>query len=223
MSCATPEPGQAISPAAPGEASAAAASDESGRASATTSTAAASTGPGVLDAEIVATARDAHAVEKVKIRARVDGAVTKLAVYHEDANRIPEPVRKLAAAEFPGATVASYETEMYEDGSRVYEVELRPKKGEPCEVAATAEGTELYRECEIPTSKLPKPVAAAIHEQFPKGKIEEAEHKKRADGTELYSVELTENGTMHYVYVSADGAVQKHLLRVPAVLEVRVD
>jgi hypothetical protein len=179
--------------------------------------------PGQLDAELVLTARDAHAVEKVQIRAGADGSVTKIAVYHGDAERVPEPVRKLVVAEYPDASATFYESEMYEDGSRVYEVEVRPRKGARCELAASAEGTELYRECEINPSKLPAPVSETIKKLFPKAKIDEAEHKTRVDGTESYAVEVTVNGALHYLYISPEGNLDRHLLRVPAVLEVPVN
>ena len=177
--------------------------------------------PGQLDAEIVDTVRKARGVEKVDIRTDATGKVTKLAVYHTDADRIPAAVRDLAKSRYPGAVVTSYETELYENGERVYEVEVRPKKGKPCELAATASGEELYTECQIAPSDLPAAITDALEKLLPGAKIEEAERKTGKQ--ESYSIEATAGGAEHYLYFLPDGTLDRHFLRVPATVQVPVD
>ncbi len=218
--CLVAPAGQQIPPTGPAHAAPAVVTEESVTGETVDGIA---TNLGRLDAEIVATARDAHGVEKAKIRTNPDGTVTKLAVYHTDASQIPEPVKKLVATKYPGATVAFYESEIHADGQRVYEVEVRPKNGPSCEVAATANGSELYTECEVQPSDLPVAVAHSLASLRPKARIREAERKTEMDGTQSYSLVVTDNDGQHYIYFAPDGTIQKHLLRVPAVLEVLVD
>jgi uncharacterized membrane protein YkoI len=172
-----------------------------------------------VHAEIVATARDAKGVEKVKLRTDASGVLVKQAVYHLDESRVPEPVKALAKKEFPGGKAVRYETEIYADIGAIFEVEVQTKDGKRCEVAANAEGVLRYKECRVKPKELPVEVTRKLGELHPKGKILEAETKKGPDVDEI-TVELKEAGREFYVRLQPDGTVLETLVRVPAVFEV---
>jgi hypothetical protein len=176
----------------------------------------------VLDREIVQTARSAPVVHKMQIRTDADGAIVKQAIYHGDADRVPEAVRAAVTAKYPKAQVLHYETEWYADGGRVYEVEVKMAGGEACELAADAEGNERYVECRISAKKLPPTVAEAVKAAVPGAKILEAERKTQPAGDE-YSVEVEAGGRQLYLYLASDGTILRKYLRIPAVVEVPID
>jgi hypothetical protein len=68
-------------------------------------------GPGHLDARLARGAAEYLGVRKIKLRLQKSGSVDKFAVYHGDAAAVPDPVKALAAARFPDASVSHYEHE----------------------------------------------------------------------------------------------------------------
>ncbi|MCH9684175.1 MAG: hypothetical protein K0V04_22270 [Deltaproteobacteria bacterium] len=183
------------------------------------SAAAAAAGPSsALDAEIIETAATATTVHKMKLRVDGDGNVVKLAVYHDAADSVPQAVRDLAAERFAGSPVTHYETELYADHGRVYEVEV-DKGGVACELAASPDGTELYTECHVDPASLSDAVKATVESVAPGGKILEAETKKGPSLDEL-TVEVEVGGQELYLRLASDGSLIQALRRIPAVIEV---
>ncbi|TPV92951.1 MAG: hypothetical protein B7733_23030 [Myxococcales bacterium FL481] len=173
-----------------------------------------------MDAEILKTAASAPRLDKLKVRVDPAGRVVKQALYHHDANAIPQPVRELAAQEFPGSTPTRFETEYYAATGRAYEVEVKTQPGRNCEVAATAEGVKLYVECHVDPSVLPPPVAETVRRVAAGAKIIEAEHTIYASGDEEFSIELETPQGEVYVQVRADGTLIGRYRVVPAMIEV---
>ncbi len=174
-----------------------------------------------LDAEITKTAASAAVVEKMKVRLDGEGNVVKQSLYHGSADAIPEAVRKLAETRFPGAKVTGYETELYADRGRVYEVEVDTTDGKHCELAASPAAEELYTECEVDPATLSDAVKAAIDKAAPGGKLLEAETKKGPDLEEI-TVEVEAGGEEFYLRINTDGSLIQKLRRIPAVVEVPV-
>jgi hypothetical protein len=171
-----------------------------------------------LDAEIVQTALTASKVEKMKIRVDAKGGIVKQSVYHDKADALPAAVHELAKTRFPNATILHYETELYADRGRVYEVEV-DDAGKPCEVAATPEGKEVYIECEVDPAGLTAEIKATVEKAAPGGKILEAETKKGPDIDEL-TIEVEHDGRELYLRLKPDGTLVQKLLRVPAIIEL---
>jgi len=170
-----------------------------------------------LDGELVKTA-SAGAI-KMKLRTDASGALVKQSVYHRDLAAIPKPVHDLAAQKFPGGKTAQVESELYREHGRVYEVEVTTADGKKCEVAASAEGVELYVECVVDPASLPAPVTAAIAKLYPDAKVLEAETKTGPNIDEI-TVEVQVGDSEHYVRIKPDGTVIERLVRVPAVVEI---
>ena len=171
---------------------------------------------------VVRAARQATDVSKMKVRLDAEGNVVKQSVYHGDASLIAEPVRKLAAERFPGATPRRYETEWYAEHGEVHEVEVDTKDGQQCELAAKPDGTELYVECHVAPTALPAAVAQAAADAVPGGKVVEAESKK-GPNIDHFTVEVQLGDVEYYLVISPTGALQHKLRRIPAVVEVPVD
>lgn len=171
-----------------------------------------------LDAEIVETATNATTVHKLKIRVAADGSIVKQSVYPDKADALPPAVLELAKTRFPNGTIRHYETELYADRGRVYEVEV-DDAGKHCEVAATPAGAEVYVECEVDPGTLSAAVVATIEKVAPGGKILEAESKQGPDLDEL-TVEVEVGGRELYLRVRPDGSLIQVLRRVPAVIEL---
>ncbi len=172
----------------------------------------------VLDADITQTAATAKTVEKMKIRLSADGTVLKQSVYHDAADSIPEAVKALASTKFPKATITGYETELYADLGRIYEVEV-DDGGKECELAANAEGTEIYTECKVDPATLSAAAKATIESLAPGGTILEAESKK-GPSVEETTVEVKTGGGELYLRLAPDGSLIQALRRIPAVVEV---
>lgn len=175
-------------------------------------------GGAAFDAEIVQTAISASTVDKMKVRLDGDGNLLKQTVYHDDAASIPEVVKALAKEKFPQAPVTGYETELYADLGRVYEV-IVDDGGKKCEVAAKPDGTELYTECQVDAASLSAEIKATIEKTAPGGKILEAETKKGPDIDET-TVEVETGGRELYLRIGPDGTLLQAVRRVPGVIEV---
>lgn len=175
--------------------------------------------PAAIPAALVETAAKAPRVEKVKIRVDNQGVVHKVAVYHGDADRIPQAVRDLAVKTYADSKPKRYESEHYSDKGDIFEVEVETKDGKQCEVAATKDGTLVYTECRVDEASLPAKVRAAIDKTVPGGKLLEAEEKKGTDVDEI-TVEVEKDGREHYLTITRSGELLSHHLRIPAVLEV---
>ncbi|MFV8754478.1 PepSY domain-containing protein [Nannocystaceae bacterium ST9] len=171
-----------------------------------------------LDAEIVTTAIQADRVLKMKVRVDAQGNIVKQSVYHDKADALPKPVLEAAEARFPGATVLHYETELYADRGRVYEVEV-DDAGKHCELAATPEGAEVYVECEVDPTSLSAEIRAAIEKTAPGGTILEAETKRGPEIDEV-TVEVQQAEGELYLRMRPDGSILQVLRRVPGFIEV---
>ncbi|MEM9461282.1 MAG: hypothetical protein AAGF11_44370 [Myxococcota bacterium] len=171
-----------------------------------------------IDGTLVELAATANKVEKIKLRTTADGTLVKQALYHDKADAIPEPVHALASKEFPKGTIIHYETELYADLGRVYEIEL-DDGGKACEVAATEDGSKVYTECQIDPTTLSAAVKATIDKVAPGGKILEAETKKGPSVDET-TVEVQVGDRELYLRIGPDGALIQALRRIPAIVEV---
>jgi hypothetical protein len=172
-----------------------------------------------VDGELVGLASGGQAT-KFKLRVDERGASMKQSLYHGDGSGIPAPVIALANERFAGAKIERYESELYADLGRIYEVELTTTDGRRCEVAASAEGKEHYTECQIAPDSMPAPIRDAIAKLYPDGKVLEVETKKGPSVDELtVEVQLAAGGE-HYVRLAPDGKLIARYARVPAVLEV---
>lgn len=171
-----------------------------------------------LDAEIAKTASTATTVEKLKIRLDAQGGIVKQALYHDQADVIPAAVLELAKSRFPKATITGYETELYADRGRVYEVRV-DDGGTECEVAASPAGVELYTECQVDPASLGAAILATVEKTAPGGRILEAETKKGPDIDEL-TVEVEQAGRELYLRLRDDGSLIQALRRVPAIVEL---
>jgi uncharacterized membrane protein YkoI len=178
--------------------------------------------PGNLDARsLVNAAAEAVGVSKVKVFTKPDGTVRKLAVYHNDPDRVPAPVKAAAEKAYPKSTVLSYESEIYVDLGEVFEVELKTADGKKVEFAAKPDGTLHYVESEIPEAEVPEQVLATAKALVLGGKFIEAERKQGKDTLE-FAVKLEKDGLKHYLHVAPDGTLKRHTLRIPAEFEVEV-
>lgn len=172
-----------------------------------------------LDREVVQSGSNSGSAYKFKLRVDEDGTVVKQAMYHRDEAAVPEAVRALAAERFGGAVATHYETELYADIGRVYEVEV-DNSGTQCELAATADGTELYTECHVDPASLSSAIKATIDSVAPGGEVLEAESKQGPKLPEEYTVEVKVGDNELYLRIAADGTLLQALRRIPAVLEV---
>lgn len=179
-------------------------------------------GPGQVDPAMIRAAATAQGVTKVKIEAENDGALRYVSVYHGDAAAIPEPVRKLLDAQFPGGKILGYESESVAGQGHLFEVEVETQDKQTCEYSAKADGTLHYTECHIDPRALPEPVRAAVEKAHPGVAIKEAEKKTFVGAGEQYEVELDVDGKEHEYYFKPDGAAIRHEISIPAVLEVTV-
>lgn len=183
--------------------------------------AAESTGEGAhtIDATLVATARSAPKVDKMKLRVDESGVLSKQALYHHDASVVPQAVKALAEKTFPGSKVVNYETERYGTDPHVFEVEVETTDGKHCEVSASAEGELRYQECRIDPAAIPKEIAAKLAELYPNAKILEAESKV-GPGIDEMTVEVEVQGRELYLRMSKTGDVLSTFVRIPAIVEV---
>lgn len=150
-------------------------------------------GPGRLDPEIVRAA--AAGARKLELELEADGSVRKLAVYHDDAAALPAAVTAKAAEVFPGSTVRGYETELYRDLGRVFEVEVVTRDKQPCELSAREDGALVYKECELDAKSLPPEISAAVTRDAAGRKLLEVERKEYADGKVEFIAEVGPAGT----------------------------
>ena len=175
---------------------------------------------GALDRELVETA--SRGAIKMKVRTDAKGALVKQSVYHRDQAAIPKPVHELSAKKFPGGKIEHVESELYLEHGRVYEIEVTTADGRKCEVAASAEGVELYEECVVDAASLPAPVTDAVGKLYPGAKILEAETKKGPKMDEI-TVEVQVGEGEHYVRIKPDGTLIQRLVRIPAVIEIPIE
>ncbi len=176
---------------------------------------------GQLDAEIVAVAIRADGVYRMRVVTDGSGEIQKLAIYHNDAEEIPEAVRTAAQERFPGAEVRNYETEVYADVGRVFEVEVTTAEGRDCEISCRPDGSLVYVECRVPTDEVPAWVLAEATRLLPDGEVVEAETKEGPGINEVH-LEVRVEELIHYlVFVSEDAPI-RHSLRIPATIEIPV-
>jgi hypothetical protein len=179
-------------------------------------------GPGQLDPELVRAAASAEGVEKVHLKAEPDGSIRYFAVYHQDADAIPEPVRKQLDVVYPGARALRYESEFVVPHGRLHEIEVETADKQECELSAQADGAIVYTECHIDPRALPEPVRAAFDRAHPGAAIKQVEKKSVPGAGDEYEVQFEVGGRLHQLLFRPDGAVLRHELRIPAVLTVPV-
>ncbi len=178
-------------------------------------------GPGWIDGELVGAAimnKDTH---KLKLTVNRDGNLRYMAVYHRDESKIPEAVLKAASAAFDGGEIQYYESEHYAELGRVFEVQYKTKDGRECEYSAKADGAHVYTECKLDPNDVPPDVMAGATGKLAGGvQIKEAEHTKRADGSEEYGLVFTYQDAELKYYVAPDGTVNRRERRIPAQISV---
>ncbi len=86
---------------------------------------------------------------------------------------VPKAALKAVKDKFPGAKLTGAEKEK-KDGKVTYEIAIA-YKGRKIEVHVTPDGKITEIEKEITLKELPKPVADALKEKYPKAKIEKLE------------------------------------------------
>ncbi len=178
-------------------------------------------GPGWLDGDLVGAAMLNKDTHKVKVNVDRDGGLRYMAVYHRDESKIPEAVLKAKPAEFEGGEVMYYESEHYAELGRVFEVQYKLKDGRECEHSAKADGTHVYTECKLDEKDIPPKVMAGATGKMAGGVVvKEAEHTKRADGSEEYGLVFEFEGAELKYYVAPDGTVKRRERRIPALLSV---
>ncbi|MCA9637339.1 MAG: PepSY domain-containing protein [Myxococcales bacterium] len=175
-----------------------------------------------LDGDFLRGALSHRGLTKIEIEVRANGEVEELAVYHNDADAIPEPVRARAEERFPGATIERYETEL-EEGKKVFEVEVKTADGKECEVEAAANGDLLYVECVADESILSAEQKATIERIVAGGKITEVETVERpGDEKPSIGVSVEVGDATHKLDFGPDGALKRHAREIPASLEIEL-
>ena len=175
-------------------------------------------GPGRLDGT---TMREAATIPAQELEIRVDerGEVQKLAMEHGDASRIPAAVMKLVQEKLPGASPERYELELRPGTPATYEVEVKTKGGQHCEVAGLADGTFKYLECELPAAELPATITDWIKANHPGAAISEVETVK-GPGVDEIAVEIKVGEALFALHFKASGELLRRCLVVPATIEL---
>jgi hypothetical protein len=113
-------------------------------------------------------------------------------------DKVPKAVLDAVKAKFEGAEIKGASTE--KDGDKVvYEISL-VHKGHKIDASLTADGKFVSVEKEIKAADLPRPVAAAIKEKYPKAKIKLAEELTEGEKTNYEVVLDTGKGTVEVVF-----------------------
>lgn len=178
---------------------------------------AASASAGQIDSKIAEAIATFQGVEKLEMYVDAKGVVTKLSVYHHDAAKVPDAVKKAASEQFPGATVKAYEYELYAGEGYVHEVEFETADKKECEVSVTDAGKVRYTECVI--DKAPEAIEKQLATLVPGGTLAEVEQKKGAGVDEL-SVEVKVGAIEHYLRFKSTGELIARSLRVVSRLDV---
>ena len=159
---------------------------------------------------------NAQGVHEVEIDVAPDGTLRKISVYHRDAAQVPEPVKASVQEAFAGAEADAFEIEFYAGQGLVYEVEVAARDGRRCELAAGADGTVRYTECEIPAGKLPR---AAREDVRRRGTAAKAQRIERANGTVEFEVAVrAADGARFEVSYDRDGRPIDVRREIPAKL-----
>ncbi len=181
----------------------------------------AETAIGALDRDFVAGIREHSKVEKIEIEVAADGAIRELALYHNDADRIPAAVRKRAEDTYPGATITGFESEVEGPKRRqVYEVELKTAEGQECEIEAGEDGVLIYTECSLDLAKLSQELKAAAAKALPGGTIKEAEVITHGDNAPLETVIEVEIGESTHKLFFVGDQLKRHALEIKAEIEL---
>ncbi len=180
-------------------------------------------GIGGLDSAFIASISAHPNATKVEIEVHADGSIRELALYHNDADKLPEAVRAKAEEVYPGATIKGYESEVEGPERReVFEVELKTAEGQDCEVEATATGELIYTECEIEVSALSEELKAAALKALPGAAIEEVEVIEYSGDRPKETVVEAKIGDATHKLVFIDGELSRHVREIKAELEFDV-
>jgi uncharacterized membrane protein YkoI len=127
-----------------------------------------------------------------------------------DLDKVPKAVTDAVKARFPDAEVkgASKETE---NGKTIYELEIKNKKDE-IDVELTPDGDITSIEKEIDAKDLPKAVAKAVEDKYPKSELDEVEEvtkvEKKAEKLAFYEMLVkTADKKLVEVQVDPDGKI----------------
>ncbi len=175
---------------------------------------------GGLDSAFVASISAHPSATKVEIEVEANGWIRELALYHNDADSVPEAVRKRAEEVYPGATIKGYESEVEGPERReVFEVELKTAEGQDCEIEATAAGELIYTECEIEVSALSEELKAAALKVLPGAAIEEVEVVEYSGDKPKETVVEAKVGEATHKLVFVNGELSRHIREIKAELE----
>ncbi|HGG57780.1 MAG TPA: hypothetical protein ENK31_08305 [Nannocystis exedens] len=176
---------------------------------------------GSLDRGFITGIREHSKVEKIEIEIAADGVIRELALYHMDAGKIPESVRKRAEASYPGAKITGFESEVEGPPRRqVYEVELETAEGQKCEIEAGEDGVQIYSECEVDLAKLSEELKAAAAKTLPEGTIKEAEVVQQGDDAPAKTIIEVEVGESTHKLVFVGDQLKRHVLEIKAEIEL---
>jgi hypothetical protein len=122
---------------------------------------------------------------------------------------VPKPVQQAVMARFKGAKVVGAAQEKGEDGTTVFEINLRDK-GRSVDVILAPSGAMTTIEKQILLGDLPKPASEALAKQYPKARYKLVEEiYKVADGKETlayYEALLMDSGKQVWaVELGGDG------------------
>src|SRR5437016_1779571 len=136
-----------------------------------------------------------------------------------ELDKLPKAVVDAIKAKYPDAKMVSAEKETKDDKT-FYEVVIK-NKDRSLELLLTAEGKIVSVEQEIPAKDLPKAVAKAIEDKYPKGTIKSVEEETKDDKV-TYGV-LLENDVLIekekqkvQLQLSADGKITRTQKRIAA-------
>ncbi len=176
---------------------------------------------GSLDRGFVSGIREHSKVEKIELEVAADGAIRELALYHNDADRIPEAVRKRAESTYPGAKITGFESEVEGPKRRqVYEVEVETAEGQKCEIEAGDDGVLIYTECEVDLATLSEGIKTAAAKALPEGTIKKAEVVQHGDDAPAETVIEVELGESTHKLIFVGDQLKRHVLEIKAEIEL---
>jgi hypothetical protein len=126
---------------------------------------------------------------------------------------LPGPVKAAIEALYPQATIE--ESELEEEGIKVYEVELE-QEGKEVELTIAPDGTVMEKESEVALSDVPAAVQAAIVRAAEGAEIDEVTEevtywvvtlKKLEAPQTTYEAEVIKDGKETEIEVGADGSI----------------
>jgi hypothetical protein len=103
-------------------------------------------------------------------------------------DKVPQAVKDAVKKKFPKEEMVSASTEKDEAGKQVYEIQLKTSKKQNIDVTVTPEGKIVLVEKEIDAKELPKAVAMAMFNKYPKATVKLAEELSKDDKITAYEM-----------------------------------